>query len=183
MMSNDEWTLRVLLYAAIAALCGLALYLVGGFLGNLETHVISPILIFFKDYFANYGKMTAALILAVVFMTGSFFFNFKEKQEMRKKFSEEQAFHEKHISILIQNAKISAENLLQKATETETLKGDQLRKADKIKTLAQRNIDLETEIERLRNPEQVALEEATKVQQTKNDKIKTIVNSIHWGRT
>ena len=72
MMSNDEWTLRVLLYAGIAALCGLALYWVGGFLGDLETHVIRPILIYLKDYFVNYGRMTAALILATACLVSNF---------------------------------------------------------------------------------------------------------------
>ena len=183
MKSDDDWKLWLLLYAAIAALTALALHWLGGFLGDLEQHVLGPILRFIKDYFENYGRVTAALILFLATVAGLLFFNFKEKESMSKTFRDEQNMKDKHISVLIGNAKISSESLLEKSTQLETTKSELLRRNERFKLLEMRNQNLEDEIEKLRNPEKVALEAAVAVKESKDAKLKNIVNSIQWGRT
>ena len=172
-----------IVYAAIAALCGFALYWLGGFLGSFDQFVLIPIFKFLKDYFENYGRMTAAVILGLILIGGGLCEHFNQTRLLTEKHNEALARQERQISTLIQNHQVSADKLLIVSTELERSKGELNRKYEKIKTQDIIIENLHQDIERLKNPEKVAMEEIAKDQQSKDEKLKTIVNSIQWGRS
>ena len=181
-MSDEEKTLKGLMIAGIIALCGAALYGIGCFLGELELHVLTPSFKFAKDYFENYGKTTGWILMIVTLMGATFHYHSKEKKLLIEKIDLGLRRQNEIISHYIENERIQTTALNTKNNELGKAEKEISSHNAKLKTLEFKINDLENENERLKNLEKVAQEEIIADKRTKEEKLKTIIDSIHWGR-
>jgi predicted RNase H-like nuclease (RuvC/YqgF family) len=171
---SGDWVVTLLFVGFVALGVGLVVF--------LAYYLFTPLITQINIYLSNYGRMTAE-VFSLVTMVG---------YGLR--------FHEKIVNALIEKFDNLSQNQEARLTEMNKYRNEAYMELQRVKSkvidqeksetgfkerlreLTHEIVSLETEIERLKNPEAVAKKEQAHVQKENDRELKAIADSIKWGR-
>lgn len=180
-MSNETESKSESWVVAIVFAGGFALMMVLFVL--IGNYVLAPLFAAANVYFVNYGRMTAEVFTVIALVALGLWFHEKIVRNMVKNFCE----HAEKLDQTIETVTKQSTELNRELEKLELKIRDQERIEDhlkqKIALLKNETVSLQTEIERLQNPEEVERKEQVAAQKQNDQNLKSIAESIRWGRT
>ena len=186
MNDKEDWVIMALFFCVGAGLVGLGCYGVSTLLFTFKDAVVVPCLIFWTNYFKNYGRQTFEVFCFTWLVGAGLFFFVKNTNVLT-------AEHAKTLEKLEEAfKKISYENerRLRSDYSCKELEKEKTELVQERSTLLSQIKVLNKEIEHLKNPEiaeqikrQKELELAEIERKRSEEKLLKIVNTSNWGNS